>query len=183
MIQPVMKYQDFSSSNSESEPIVKVSETAIDICCLSNWSVVTTGHRERSTEGNQVKITSNTFAKMYSSSESESFVKVQLALAYLTKLLLLQGKGKQKDGKVVKAKYKHNNSSSATSFCLSFVAVAKKEEVRETILSFMPHAWVPCQAPGMARTALQYGPPLYQGGEEACSTERCPQIGSGARWR
>ena len=31
MIQPVTKYQDFSSSNSESEPIVKVSETAIDI--------------------------------------------------------------------------------------------------------------------------------------------------------
>ena len=47
----------------------------------------------------------------------------------------------------------------------------------------MPHAWVACQAPGMARTALQYSSPLYQGGEEACSTERCPQIGLGARWR
>ena len=36
MVQPVTKYQVFSSSNSESESIVKVSETAIDICCLSN---------------------------------------------------------------------------------------------------------------------------------------------------
>ena len=132
-------------------------------------------------EGNQVTMTSNTFAKMYSSSESESFVKVQLVLAFVACLtkLLLQGKGKQKHGKV-KLRQDINNSSSATSFCLSFVAVAKKEEAREALLSFVPCAWVPCQAPGTARTSLQHGPPLYQGREEAFSTERCPQIDTGA---
>ena len=54
--------------------------------------------------------------------------------------------------------------------------MAEKEEARQTILSFMPRAWVPCQAPGTARTSPHYGPPLYQGGEEACCPEGCRRL-------